>query len=237
MNIVGLIPARGGSKGIPHKNITPLGGRPLLVYTAEASSGSRYLTRTVLSTDDEQIAQVGREYGIEVPFKRPSELARDYTTSLAVAQHAIRWLEEHDGWKPDVLVLLQPTSPLRQSHHIDEALDKLFEAGADTVVSVVEVPHRYSPYNVMELRDENLENFWREPLPFDRYRRQNMPTFYARNGPAILATWVPVLFEHQSFYGPRVVPYVMSHNESVDIDGPDDLRLAEWLLQDLKPTR
>jgi CMP-N-acetylneuraminic acid synthetase len=230
MDIVALIPARGGSKSIPHKNITPLAGRPLLAYTAEAAQESRYLTRILLSTDDEAIAQVGRECGIEVPFKRPPELARDYTTSLAVAQHTIRWLEEHDNWKPDILVLLQPTSPLRRSHHIDEALDRMLEAGADTVVSVVEVPHRYSPYSVMELRDGNLENFWREPLPFDRYRRQNMPTFYARNGPAILATRVPVLFEHQSFYGPRVVPYVMPDHESVDIDGPDDLRLAEWLL-------
>jgi CMP-N-acetylneuraminic acid synthetase len=230
MDIVALIPARGGSKGIPHKNIAPLAGRPLLVYTAEAARGSRCLTRILLSTDDEEIAQVGRACGIEVPFKRPPELARDYTTSLAVVQHAIRWLEEHEHWKPEVLVLLQPTSPLRQSHHIDEALAAMIEAGADTVVSVVEVPHRYSPYSVMEQRDGNLENFWRDPLPFDRYRRQNMPIFYARNGPAILAARVPVLFEHQSFYGPRVVPYVMAANESVDIDTLDDLRLAEWLL-------
>jgi len=230
MNILGLIPARGGSKSIPHKNIAPLRGQPLLTYTCEAALSSRCLSRTLLSTDDEAIAQVGRESGIDVPFKRPDELARDDTPSLAVAQHAVRWLADNEGWQADILVLLQPTSPLRRAFHIDGALDLLIQAGADTVVSVVEVPHRFSPYSVMQLENGRLENFWKDSLPFDRFRRQNMPTFYARNGPAILATRVPVLDEYQSFYGPHVIPYVMSAQESVDIDEPFDLQLAEWLL-------
>jgi CMP-N,N'-diacetyllegionaminic acid synthase len=184
----------------------------------------------IVSTDDEEIAQIGRDSGAEVPFLRPDELARDDTPSLPVAQHTVRWLMEHEGWEPDVLVLLQPTSPLRQARHIDEALGLIGETAADTVVSVIAVPHRFSPYSLMQLQDGRLCDFWREPLPFDRFRRQNLPMLYARNGPAILVSRVAVIFECQSFYGQRVIPYVMNEAESVDIDTPDDLRWAEWLI-------
>jgi len=230
-NVLGLIPARGGSKSIPRKNITPLAGRPLLAYTCEAGLGSRILTRVVLSTDDAEIAQVGRRCGVEVPFMRPAELAQDDTPSLPVAQYAVRWLTEHEGWKADILVLLQPTSPLRQARHIDEALQRMEKTGADTVVSVIEVPHRFSPYAVMRFQEGGLKDFWQEPLPFDRFCRQNLPIFYARNGPSILASRVTVLFECQSFYGQRVIPYVMSEEDSVDIDSPLDVQIAEWLIE------
>ena len=229
-NILGLIPARGGSKGIPRKNIAPLAGRPLLAYTCEAALGSKLITRVVLSTDDAEIAQVGRDCGVEAPFLRPAELARDDTPSLAVAQHAVRWLVKCEAWTPDVLVLLQPTSPLRRARHLDEALERMAETGADTVVSVVEVPHCFSPYSISRLQEGWLEDFWKEPLPFDRFRRQNQPVFYARNGPAILATRTSMVLDTQSFYGARIFPYVMSPEESVDIDAPFDLRMAEWLI-------
>jgi CMP-N,N'-diacetyllegionaminic acid synthase len=235
-NILGLIPARGGSKGIPRKNIARLAGRPLLAYTCEAALGSKLITRVVLSTDDTEIAQVGRDCGVEVPFLRPGELAGDDTPSLAVAQHAMRWLTEHERWTPDVLVLLQPTSPLRRARHVDEALERMAQAEADTVVSVVEVAHSFSPYGVMRLQDGWLENFWKEPLPFNSFRRQNLPIFYARNGPAVLATQVRVLIEQQSFYGKTIAPYIMTEEESVDIDTLFDLRLAEWLIGQRKET-
>lgn len=231
MNILGLVPARGGSKSIPHKNIALLAGRPLLAYTCEAALESRYLTRVVLSTDDETIAEVGRDCGVEVPFTRPNELARDDTPSLAVAQHAIRWLSEHEGWQADMLVLLQPTSPLRRAQHIDEALNLMLQSEADTVISVIEVPHRFNPYSVMKLVNGYLEDFWQDSLPFNRYRRQDLPTLYARNGPAVLATRVRVIMEQASFYGERVVPYVMTEEDSVDIDTPLDLELAAWFIR------
>jgi CMP-N-acetylneuraminic acid synthetase len=104
------------------------------------------------------------------------------------------------------------------------------QSGADTVVSVMEVPHHFSPYSIMRLKDGRLEDFWTEPLPADRLRRQSLPVLYARNGPAVLATRVGVLFELQSFYGQTVVPYLMSEEDSVDIDTPFDLRIAEWLI-------
>ena len=231
-NVLGLIPARGGSSGIPRKNITLLAGRPLLAYTCEAALASRRLTRVLVSTDDEEIAAVGRACGAEVPFLRPADLARADTPSLPVAQHAVQWLIEHEAWDPDVVVLLQPTSPLRRARHIDEALDCMAQGDADTVVSVVAVPHRFSPYALLRMRDGSLEDFWEAPVSFDRFRRQEIPPLYARNGPAIVATRTRVLFESQSFFGPRVLPYVMNDEDSVDIDARFDLGLAEWLLSE-----
>jgi CMP-N,N'-diacetyllegionaminic acid synthase len=228
--ILGLIPARGGSKTIPRKNITPLAGRPLLAYTCEAALGSKMLARVVLSTDDQEIAEVGLACSVEVPFLRPSELAQDNTPSVSVAEHALRWLSEHDSFEPDVLVLLQPTSPFRQARHIDEALEQMQQTGADTVVSVAQVPHRFSPYSIMQLRDGWLSDFWQERVSFDRFRRQDQPVLFARNGPAILATRVIVISERQSFYGRTIAPYVMTEEESLDIDRPFDLRLAECLI-------
>ena len=229
-NVLGLIPARGGSSGIPRKNITMLAGRPLLTYTCEAALGSRRLTRVVLSTDDEEIAQVGRKAGVDVPFRRPADLAQADTPSLLAAQHAVRWLREHEQWDPEVVVLLQPTSPLRQAHHIDEALERMREVDADSVVSVVPVPHRFTPYGILQVRDGWARDFWEGPVAFDRFRRQDAPVLYARNGPAVLGTRTSVLMESQAFYGERVLPYVMDEEDSVDIDTLFDLRLAEWLL-------
>jgi CMP-N-acetylneuraminic acid synthetase len=126
---------------------------------------------------------------------------------------------------------LQPTSPLRRGVHIDEALDQMERTGADTVVSVIEVPHRFNPFSVMELKDGSLHNFWQGPVTFDRFRRQDIPRLYARNGPAVLATRTSLLFEADSFYGERVAPYIMDPEESIDIDSAFDLEVAAWMLQ------
>lgn len=236
LNVLGLIPARGGSKGIPHKNIVPLAGRPLLAYTCEAALDSRWLTRIVLSTDDAEIARIGRENGVSVPFMRPDELSGDNASSLAVAQHALRWLAEQERWLADILVLLQPTSPLRRARHIGEALDTMVALEADTVVSVVKVPHHFSPYKLMQVENGCLQNFWRDPLPFDQFNRHSLPTLYGRNGPAVLASRTEVILNQNSFYGQRIAPYEMSEEDSVDIDTAFDLRIAEWLLTERRET-
>jgi CMP-N,N'-diacetyllegionaminic acid synthase len=228
--VLGVIPARGGSKSLPRKNIAMLAGRPLLCYTCDAALNSRALGRVVLSTDDEQIAEVGRTSGVEVPFLRPPGLANDETPSVDVAEHAVRWLAEREGWQADVVVLLQPTSPLRQAGHIDEALGRMQDTDADTVVSVMPVPHRFSPYNVMKFEGGLLQDFWQDRVGFDRFRRQNLPVLYARNGPAVLASRASLILRSHTFYGARVAPYLMTEEESVDIDTAFDLRLAEWLI-------
>jgi CMP-N-acetylneuraminic acid synthetase len=227
MNVLGLIPARSGSKGLPGKNIVPLRGKPLLHYTCDAARSSNTLSRIVLTTDSVEIARVGRDAGVEAPFERPAVLSQDDTPSVDVALHAIGWLNEHERWHTDVLVLLQPTSPLRTADHIDEALRLLLQdAALDTVVSVLKVPHRFNPLSVMVEREGLLRPYVPDPVPFDRYRRQNLPTCYGRNGPAILATRSDWLLGHRNFYGGKVAPYYMSEVDSLDIDDELDLVLA-----------
>ena len=145
MQVLGVVTARGGSKGVPRKNIRLLGGKPLLVWTAEAAKAARRLARAILSTDDEEIAAVGRAAGLDVPFLRPAELADDHSPTLAVLQHAVRWLEER-GERYDAVCLLQPTNPLRTAVTIDACIARLVDTAADAVVTVLRVPAEYNPH-------------------------------------------------------------------------------------------
>jgi len=218
MNVLGVIPARGGSKGIPVKNLALAAGRPLLSYTAAAARAARRLTRIVVSTDDESIAGAARSLGLEVPFMRPAALAGDDTPMLPVLQHAVTTMRER-GFAADVVVLLQPTSPLRRAEHIDAAVDLLERTGADSVVSVVEVPHQFNPVSVLSLDGDRLRPFIDGPLVT---RRQNKPRVFARNGPAVVAVRASVL-DGGSLYGDDSRALVMSGDESLDIDTPGDL--------------
>ena len=228
LNILGLIPARGGSKTITHKNIAVVAGRPLLAYTCEAAQQSRLLTRVVLSTDDPSIAEVGKKYRVEIPFMRPAEFAKDDTPMLSVLQHALKMLQETEGYRPEVVVLLQPTSPLRRAEHIDSAVEILLETGTDSVVSVVEVPHQYSPVSLMCLEEGRLVPLQEGPLIM---RRQDKLKVYARNGPAVLAVRKEVVLKKNSLYGDDCRPLIMAHEDSVDIDSPLDLKFAEFMIQ------
>lgn len=231
MEVLGIIPARGGSKAIPHKNIALLGGRPLLAYTCDAARSSRRLSRLILDTDDPEIAAAGQACSVDAPYLRPPELARDDTPIVPVIQHALRWLQEREGYTPEAVVLLQPTSPLRRAEDIDAAVELLEASGADTVVSVVAVPHQYNPVSVMRLEpDGRLVPFLEGPLVL---RRQAKPRVYARNGPAVLAVRRATI-EQGLLYGEHVRPYEMGRIESLDIDDPLDLELAEFYLQRLK---
>ena len=144
--ILGVITARGGSKGIPGKNIKLLAGKPLISYTIEAAKKSGVFDRLILSTDDESIARVAKDYGCDVPFMRPKDLAEDKTAHLPVLQHAVNWLKENENYSPDAVMILQPTAPLRQDFHIKEATELFFRSGADSVVSVSEIPQHFSPH-------------------------------------------------------------------------------------------
>src|SRR5688500_18096047 len=174
--VLGIIPARAGSKGVPNKNLRPLAGRPLLAYAAEAARASGVIDRLVLSTDSKEIAAVGRQLGIEVPFERPTALARDDTPMVSVMQHALQELADK-GWHPDIVVLLQPTSPLRRGEQIRAAVTLLRESKADSVVTVVEVPRHLSPDFVMRVEDGRLRPFLDGPR---LTRRQDARVSYAR---------------------------------------------------------
>ena len=224
-NVLAVIPARGGSKGIPNKNLALLCGRPLLAYTADAAKESTRLTRAIVSTDDERIAACARSLGLDVPFMRPASLAGDDVPMLPVLQHAVDALQS-DGFQADIVVLLQPTSPLRRGEHIDAAVDWLQRTRGDSVVSVVEVPHQFNPMWVMRIDDGLLKPFLEGPTVT---RRQDKPRVYARNGPAVLAVHARVLKEG-SLYGNESWPLGMSPEDSLDIDTPWDLKLAEAAL-------
>lgn len=227
--VLAIVPARGGSKGIPRKNIREFAGKPLISYTAEAAIAAQLVDRIILSTDDEEIASIGQSCGLEVPFMRPKSLAADDTPALPVILHAVQELEKVDGYRPDYILLLQATSPFRRSHHIDEALEILLSSKADSIVSVLEVPHTFNPYSLMQLEDGKLEHF----LKFNERDnlRQKKPVFYARNGAAIYAFSYDCLFGKNSIYGDYVLPYFMKKEESIDLDDMWDWKLAELIIR------
>ncbi len=226
--ILAIIPARGGSKGIPRKNIHLLAGKPLLAYTAEAVENSQSLSRCILSTEDKEIASIGRELGIEVPFLRPDNLAQDDTAGIDVIQHVVRKLAEDEGYLPDAVMILQPTSPLRTGQHIDAAVELYNESDADSLVSIVETPHQYNPYSVMQMEGGYLKAFLEYPERDNL--RQKKPVFYARNGAAIYIIDRHVLMDQNTLFGKKMIPYQMDKRSSIDIDDALDLKIAECLL-------
>lgn len=220
--VLGLIPARGGSKGIPGKNIRLLNGKPLLYYTVQSARESGLVDRLILTTDSTEIAMVGRDLGIEVPFIRPAHLAQDDTPMLLVIEHALHFLEA-EGWQPDIILLLQPTAPLRRAAHIQTAVHKLIDEKCDSVVSVVEVPLHYVPDFVLRLEDGKLKPFLDAPLAT---RRQDARPAYSRDG-TIYAFWRDVLFHKHSIYGDDCRPLFIPENQSCNLDTADDWREAE----------
>lgn len=236
MRILGIIPARGGSKSIPRKNIKDLAGKPMMAWTIEAAKTSGVLDRLVLSTDDNEIAEVGKRCGVEVPFMRPAELAEDATPTLPVLQHAVAWLKEHEEYEPDAVMLLQPTAPLRQPFHIKEVVSLFEKSGADSVVSVSEIPGHHSPYWAVMMADDGWATlFSGDPIRKRIPRRQSFPKkTYSHNG-AVYLLKTKLLFhpEAPSLYGDKVKLYPMEEKWSVNIDNPDDWELAEHRMRKL----
>lgn len=236
--ILGIITARGGSKGIPGKNIKELCGKPLIAYTIDVAKESGIFSRLVLSTDDEQIATVGKHYGAEVPFMRPSELAQDTTPTLPVLQHAVEFLREHELYEPDYVMILQPTAPLRQARHIREAADILERTGADSVVSVTQIPAHYNPHwQFIVAADKKLSLFTGEPFSKIVMRRQELGKTYTRNGAIYVFRTELLSRANPSFYGDDVRAYVMEPQHSVNIDTLEDWECVEKILRQQKESR
>lgn len=225
--ILAVVTARGGSKGIPGKNTVPLAGKPLIAWTIEAATAARSVSRVVVSTDSEEIARVSRKWGAEVPFLRPPELARDDSPHVPVVIHAVQWMEHHEGLKPDYVLLLQPTSPLRTAEDVDSVCALAAEKDADSVVSVCEASqHPYLMKRV--LADGRMENFI--PVPEGYLRRQDLPPAYLLNG-SIYLVKRNILLSKQTFYTDRTFAFVMPIERSLDIDAPADLQQAEAILK------
>lgn len=221
--ILALIPARGGSKGIKDKNITDLGGKPLIAYSLECGLNSEYVDSVVVTTDSERIAEVARQCGTRVPFLRPAELASDTAKTLDAVLHAVRTLEQM-GERYDLLLLLQPTQPLRTSEDVDGAIRAYFANGCEDLVSVCEVSDH--PILIRTIEQGRLHNLL---SCSSTCRRQDMPAYYRING-CIYINAVARLNENTSF-NDNPVPYVMQKSHSVDIDEPIDLEMARLQLK------
>jgi CMP-N-acetylneuraminic acid synthetase len=229
MNILGVIPARGGSKSVPRKNLADLLGKPLIAYTIEAAKNSRRLSHYVVSSEDAEILEVAKRLGAPAPFVRPQELASDQAPSLPVVQHAVREMERIEGLTFDYVVLLQPTTPMRRGDDIDAALDKLIATGADSVISMCDVG-AYHPARMRRIVDDRLVEL---PVkePREMARRQDLPPVYIRNG-AIYAARRDLVMLKNSMVGDDCRAFVMPEERSVNIDGRLDLLMAEILMRE-----
>lgn len=220
--ILAIIPARGGSKGLPRKNIRKLAGKPLIAWTIAEAKKSKYINRLILSSEDDEIIEVAKQYGCEVPFKRPEELAQDDTSGIEPVLHAI---QQCPGY--DYIVLLQPTSPLRTVKDIDGCIEKLLYSDADFCVSVT-VPEK-SPYWMYTLENERMIPLLSKDQLIDR--RQDLPKSYALNG-AIYVAKVSRFIEKKSFIAENTLAYIMSNENSFDIDTLIDFKICEYLIKE-----
>jgi len=228
MKILAIIPARGGSKGVPQKNIKNMAGKPLIAWTIELACSSGLFDSVIVSTDDAKISGIALKHGADVPFLRPLELAQDDTPTLPVIAHAVNWLKKNKGMEYEYIVLLEPTFPMRTEQHISEAIELLYSSGADSVVSVVPIHGHFNPHWQFTIdKDNTPQIFTGEDISDIVTNRQELPVTYTRNG-AIYAFKTELLFEKKpSLYGRKVQAYIMGEEFNTDIDTLDDWGHAE----------
>jgi len=224
MTVLAIIPARGGSKGLPKKNIKPLGDKPLIAWSIDAAKESKKITKTIVSSDSDEIIKIAKQFGAEIPFKRPDDLASDTASTKDVLIHALNFYKSKNIYF-DYLVLLQPTSPFRDSKMIDEMIDEMIEKDVDMVVSVKETSA--NPYYV--LFEENNKGFLTKSKNANFTRRQDCPTVYEYNG-SVYVIKIESLLKYNSLSFPKTIKYVMDNYHSVDIDNQFDFDFAEFLL-------
>lgn len=235
MEILAIIPARAGSKGIFGKNIKLIAGKPLIAWTIEEAKRSKLLTRVIVSTDSEEIAKVALKFGAEVPFLRPAEISGDLATDVEFLLHALDWLKEKEGYEPDIILRLPPTSPLRTAAHIDEGIQKLINTPeADAVRPIVEVSKH--PYKMWKI---SMDRKWLKPfLPKEftnldepyNLPRQSLPKVFIHSG-AMDVIRLKTIREQQSTSGKKLAYFYMRSEDSINIDQPIDFELAEILLK------
>jgi N-acylneuraminate cytidylyltransferase len=230
--VLALIPARGGSKSIPRKNIVDFGGYPLIAYSIVAAMAAETVDRVIVSTDDVEIAQISRHYGAETPFLRPAEYAGDQTPDLPVFLHALSWLDENQGYKPDIVVQLRPTSPFRKVRHINQAVYRLIEHPEADAVRTVCIPFQ-NPFKMWRIGPDGFMQPLGTELGVSRepynQPRQMLPEVYWQTG-YVDAAWADTMLMKNSMTGDAILPLVIDASEWVDIDSPDDWRRAEGMI-------
>ena len=220
------IPARSGSKSIIDKNIVDVCGKPLIAYSIEVGKKSKYVDRIIVSTDSEKYADIAKEYGAESPFLRPDELASDNAVEIDVIIHLMKWLEEHEGKKYDIVVKLEPTSALRLAEDVDKAIEKLIEKDSDSVVSVSEsLTH---PYWMNTLPDNHSMKDFIRPDAL-RKNRQELPVFYQLDGVVYVATW-DAIREYKTWLAGNCFATITPEERAIDVDGPIQLEIVRILI-------
>ncbi len=231
MSTIAIIPARGGSRGVPKKNIHLLGGKPLIAWSIETGLACASLDRVIVSTDNDEIADVAKEYGAEVPFMRPAELSKNDTPDYPVFEHALRWLREEEGYECDIVVHLRPTVPLRKSKYIEEAVKILENPEADCVRSVS--PVRQHPYWMKRCEDDRLLPFIEGKDESVYYQRQMLPPAYVLNACVDITRSSNVL-EKGYLYGGTMFGYIIDDERMVDIDTEFDFVVAELIAKQIQ---
>ena len=238
VEVLAIIPARGGSKSIPGKNIYPILGKPLLAYTIESAKKSKLINRVIVSTDDPKIAEIAQKYGAEVPFTRPSKLAEDNTPDFPVFQHTLNWLEEKENYKPDIIVHLWATSPFRKDGDIDKAIEMLIEnPDADCVRSITtpsQVPFkmwRRDKGKFLEpiMKKEYAEFYEKEPEPHT-LPRQTLPETFVQTG-YLSAIWYDTLMKKNSMQGEKILPFFHDSSLYTELDSQKDLAHTKYILE------
>jgi CMP-N-acetylneuraminic acid synthetase len=231
LRVLAVVPARGGSKGIPRKNVQLLGGKPLVAHAVETGLAASLVDRILCTTDDPEIADIARAAGAEVPFLRPAELAQDASEDWPVFMHLLAWLDREEAWTPDLIVNLRPTSPLRTPRHVDDAIRLLLETGADSVKAVCLA--RQHPHKMwLRQTDGRIEPYLKTPMRLSRgpdVPRAELEDIYWQNG-VVDVTRREVILEQRVMIGRRVAGLVTELADSIDIDTPLDLALAELVL-------
>lgn len=226
MKILGVIPARGGSKGVPRKNIKLLGGKPLIAYTIKEALKSK-LTRVIVSTEDKEIADIAKTYGADIPFMRPAALALDGSSTIEVVLHIIDELSKKNEFY-DAICILQPTTPFRTASDIETCIMKFITSKSDSLISVREVPTHFNPHWVFVEDENNLLKIATGEREIIK-NRQELPKAYCRDG-TIYLTWTKVIIEQKSLYGSRVSYWINPNKNYVNIDALSDWYKAERLM-------
>ena len=232
-SIVAIIPARSGSKSVPRKNIKLLAGKPLIAYSILEAKKCQYLDRIIVSTDDLEIASVAKEYGAEVPFLRPKEIAKDDTPDLPVFQHAIEWIEKNNGSNPQIIVHLRPTSPLRRAQHIDAGIRLLRENREADSVRAVCVPSQ-TPFKMWHIVNGFMEPLLCTEIP-EAYNipRQYLPKVYWQTG-SVDVVRAATIRKKNSMTGGKILPLIVEEIYSIDVDNDFDFVIVEALIAELE---
>lgn len=224
--ILTIIPARGGSKGVPNKNIKNLNGKPLIAYTIEAAKKSKYINKLIVSTDDIKIAEISKDFGASIPFIRPAKFASDSAKAIEVVKHALIATEKQDNKVYDIILYLEPPSPFKTVEDIDNCLELFFKTNPSSVVSVNEA-NQYHPILMKKIEKGNLKPIWKDE-PEGVPRQEYSPTCYMRNGAIYVLKRENIL--NNIFYGKNIVPFIMPHERSICIDSVLDWYSAEAMI-------